>query len=191
VKGNLHKYLVLLVAGFCLSFYAGYRFRGFVIEAAFVRTVPPGADVIIVLTGDRGRVEKGLRLLRDGLAGTLIISGVHRDAGLDAIFPSGVEPRLRKRIILEKSSKNTYQNAVEARGIVVEKGFKSIVLLTSWYHIKRAEYIFRGVMPKGVVITACAVVAPTPEETSLSNVKGMFMLASEFLKYRWYAAVGV
>lgn len=190
VKSNLYKLFMLLVLGFFVFIYAGYRFNSFIIEAAGASTYQPHADVIIVLTGGKGRVDEGLRMLRAGVADTLILSGVHEAAGVDAIFLGGVEPWLREKIILEKSSKNTYENAVEARRLVIEKGFKSVVLLTSWYHIKRAEYVFRTVMPNGLAISTCAVAPPEPEETIVYNFKTMMILASEFIKYWWFAAVG-
>ena len=179
---------MLLVLGFFVLLYAGYQFNSFVIDAAAGASVPPHADAIVVLTGGKGRVNEGLRMLRAGVADTLILSGVHEDAGMDAIFANGVDPYLRESIILEKSSKNTYENAVQTRRLVIEKGFKSIVLLTSWYHLTRAELIFRTVLPKDVVIFACAVARPEPEETYIFNFKVMAVLASEFLKYWWYAA---
>lgn len=188
VRSNPYKLFMALVLGFFVFIYAGYRFNSFIIEAAYVTNAPAHADAIIVLTGGKGRVDEGLRMLRGGVADTLILSGVHADAGMDAIFAGGVEPQLRKRIILEKSSKNTYENAVETRRLVIDKGFKSIVLLTSWYHLKRAEHIFRTVMPKDFVIVACAVAPPDPEETYIWNFKTMAILASEFIKYWWYAA---
>lgn len=189
VKSNPYKLFMLLVLGFFVFIYAGYQFNSFIIEAAEVTTAPSHADAIIVLTGGKGRVDEGLRMLRSGVAGTLVLSGVHEDAGMDAIFAGGVELQLRQRIILEKASKNTYENAVETRRLVIDRRFKSIVLLTSWYHLKRAEYIFRTVMPDDIVIIARAVAPPEPEETALWNFKTMAILASEFIKYWWYAAV--
>lgn len=190
IKSSGYKLFMVLSLGFFVFIYAGYQFSSDVINATGVAKASIHADAIIVLTGGKGRVDEGLRMLRSGVADTLILSGVHEDSGMDAIFAHGLEPKLRNNIILEKSSKNTYENAVETRKLVVENEFKSIVLLTSWYHLKRAEYIFRTVLPKDIAITACAVAPPEPEETIVYNFKTMMMLASEFVKYWWFAATG-
>lgn len=191
VRTNAYKLFMVLVLGLFVFFYAGYEFNRYAVEAGAASSfgaAPARADVIVVLTGGRGRVDEGLRLLRMGVAGTLILSGVNADADIDSIYMGRVEPKLRNRIILDKVSKSTYENAVEVKNIVGAKGFKSVALLTSWYHLKRAEYIFRTVMPADVRITAYWAMPPNPEEIIPWNFKSMAILTSEFVKYWWFAA---
>ena len=104
----------------------------------------PYADAIVVLTGGYGRVEEGLRLFREGNGGYLILSGVEENSRLDAIFP-GRDLRNTvdtERIVLDMESRSTVDNAFNVKKIVEDKGFKSLILVTSNYHMKRAFSIF-------------------------------------------------
>lgn len=142
-----------------------------------------GADAIVVLTGGKGRIEEGLLLLRGGKARTLILSGVAEDAGVDSIFLHRVGEEERKSIILDKRSRSTYENAVEVRRLMREKNLKSMVLITSAYHMKRAHFIFSRVMPPDVSIEPHSVASPNFDE---KRWWASGILAVEFLKYCWY-----
>ena len=47
--------------------------------------LPARADGIVVLTGGADRIAAGLRLLEEGRAPTLLISGAGRSSGIDAM----------------------------------------------------------------------------------------------------------
>jgi len=148
------------------------------------------ADAIVVLTGGRGRTDEGLALLRKGVGEVLILSGVNADSGVDAIFLKRLSASERAKIILEKRSKSTYGNAVEVRRIMTEKGLKSIALVTSDYHMKRAYYIFTKIMPPAVNITA-KYPAPVYNETQarkseFSWLDALVISGGEFFKYYWH-----
>jgi len=145
-----------------------------------------GADAIVVLTGGRGRTDEGLVLLRKGKAKLLILSGVHRDSDLDSIFLKRLNSVERGKIVLEKRSGSTYENALEVRKLMLEKGFSSMVLITSGYHIKRAHYTFTKVMPEGVRIEAYSVSSPNFDESRWWKGGSLGLLAAEFVKYYWY-----
>lgn len=92
------------------------------------------------------------RLLADGKARYAIISG----ASLDPISPDLAEaPALARqlvawgidpaRIILEERSKNTRENALYSKKIAAEHGFGKVVIVTSAFHMPRAEECFRAV----------------------------------------------
>jgi len=139
----------------------------------------PSADSIVVLTGGAKRADIGLGLLRKGSAKALILSGV--DPGSDAaaiFFPEKISSAELGSIILEKGSANTYENAIETRGVLAGLKHKSIVLITSSYHMKRALMTFKQVMPPDVVIIAYPV----------ESESGFFLMFSEFIKYNWYEA---
>ncbi len=54
----------------------------------------------------------------------------------------GVDQRY---IIIEAKSRDTYENALFCEEICIKKGFKRPILLTSGYHLKRAQWIFNKV----------------------------------------------
>lgn len=51
----------------------------------------------------------------------------------------GVE---KDKIILESESRNTYENALYTTKILSEKGFQSVILITSAFHMERSKGVF-------------------------------------------------
>lgn len=177
---------VPLIAALAVSAAFAYLFTGYLNDTRAYRTAGPGADAIVVLTGGRGRTAEGLSQLRKGKGGVLILSGVHEDADLDAIFLNRVNLLERTNIVLEKRSRSTYENALEVRKIMEERGLKSMVLITSGYHVKRAHYTFARVMPPDIMIGAYSVSTPNFDGERWWSGKGLGLLAIEFMKYYWY-----
>lgn len=172
--------LLLFTAGVFLDFMEATR--GYYNAAKHEK-----ADAIVVLTGGKGRAEEGLSLLRQGRAELLILSGVNEDADAASIyFYSRLVEKEHGSIVLDKVSRSTYENAEVVSGIVREKGIRSIILITSGYHMKRADFIFRHVMAPDVVIYN--YVAPTPNFDVARWWSGgsLMLVMVEFLKYLWY-----
>lgn len=184
-KTVVASFLIILVAVFL------YGFMDYVNKVKGRRA---GADydgrarygAIVVLTGGRGRALTGLELLRAGAAKRLIISGVSEDADIDSIFPSGVSKKERSVIALEKSSKSTYENAIEVRELLSEKEINSILLITSEYHMQRAMLVFEKVMPRHVDIKEYPVESPVFNAERWWEGKGVMLVGLEFVKYYWY-----
>lgn len=91
-------------------------------------------------------------LLRTGKATTAVISGGHPDASRpearETAFQAaqladwGIDP---SRIVVEPRARNTYENAVEVKKIALEHGWKSLVVVTSAFHMTRALGCFAAV----------------------------------------------
>ncbi len=180
MKPRLFLFLLplLLVAGL---------FYDFVHDIGAFGTTERRADAVVVLTGGMGRVEEGLRLLRKGAAPLLILSGVNRDADLDSIFLNmDLTEDERRSIVLEKGSESTIENAREVRRLAAQKGAGSVILITSIYHMKRAMYIFRSIMPPEVSITAHPVSTPNFNELRWWSRPGLRITLLEFVKYYWF-----
>ncbi|MBF8251032.1 MAG: YdcF-like protein of unknown function DUF218 [Deltaproteobacteria bacterium] len=147
------------------------------------------ADAIVVLTGGTGRVEEGLRLFREGRGGYLILSGVEETSSLGAIFP-GRDLKTTvdtSRIILDIESRRTIDNAFNVKKIVEEKGFKSLVLVTSNYHMKRASTILSKTINGEVKLYRNPVRGPNfKDEEWWGNLKSLKLVTSEFFKYIWF-----
>jgi uncharacterized SAM-binding protein YcdF (DUF218 family) len=166
--------------------YLLHLFFGFAEAVKGYGPVKKNADAIVVLTGGMGRADEGLRLLREGRAGVLILSGVHADADIDSIFLNKTSKAERGKIILEKVSSSTYENAVEVNRLVARHGFKSIILLTSAYHMKRAEFIFKKILPADVKILTHSVSTPNFDAKRWWGGGSLALLIIEFLKYYWF-----
>lgn len=144
------------------------------------------SDAIVVLTGGRGRVDEGLRLLKGGRARLLILIGVNRRASLKDIFPAGLDRELSGRIVLEKESRNTYENALAIERILKDRGYDSIIIITSSYHMKRALFILGHVLSREVTIHPLGVSSANYDDKRWWAEKNLLLNLSEFLKYSWF-----
>lgn len=175
IRGLFALMILGIIATLCL--FVGFTWKVFAMKPKGTTT-----DAVVVLAGGKGRIEEGIRLYRSG-GGTML-------------FFIGVDPAVRKRdlvkelpgerIILESVSHNTLENAVYARELLVRNGVRSMQLITSRYHLPRAQVIFRNVFPKDIAIY------PYPVDTGNFKeewwlYRGTFrLLWSEFYKYYLY-----
>lgn len=144
------------------------------------------ADAIVVLTGGWGRVDRGLELFEKGRGDYLIIVGANKDASLESIFFKKSVGLDKKKIILEKGSESTYENAQETKKIVESMKIKSIILLTSFYHMKRASYVFNRELSPQTTIYLYPVSTPNFNEKAWWKGRGPILLFVEFFKFYWY-----
>jgi uncharacterized SAM-binding protein YcdF (DUF218 family) len=109
-------------------------------------------DAIIVLTGGKGRIIEGIRLLSENKAKKMLISGVGQNANLNDLKTMSDELAMislkpyQSRITLGHYATNTKQNAHEAAMWMEFNNFKSLRLVTSSYHINRSVAEFKSVM---------------------------------------------
>jgi uncharacterized SAM-binding protein YcdF (DUF218 family) len=110
-------------------------------------------DAIVVLTGGRLRLEAGLDLLSAGRARKLFVSGVnpHVDR-LELMRVAGHADGDLSRIAIGHEADNTLGNARETAGWMRREGYRSLRLVTSWYHIERSLLEFKRAMPDAVII---------------------------------------
>ncbi len=180
-------YRIIFLVAFFLFLVCGYLFLDFVDGMGEYGSFEEPVDVIVVLTGGAGRIEKGLELMRKGTGKILILSGVNEASDMDAIFfNQPLTDREKKTILLEKISRSTYENAVEVGKLMEGLGMDSMMLITSTYHMKRAMYIFRDVIPDYIRIEPCSVSTPNFDETRWWRGSGPVLCIKEFIKYYWY-----
>lgn len=166
-----------------------FSFISFVQDLRTYKFDKERVDAIVVLSGGLGRVEEGLKLLKADKGEYLIISGVDRDSDINSIFflHNPVDFIDKKRIILEKSSSSTFENASDVKEIVDRRGFKSIILITSAYHIKRAGFTFSRVFTDDVKIFYHTVSTENfNEEAWWRDSNSTLLLLTEFVKFYWY-----
>lgn len=144
------------------------------------------ADVIVCLTGGRGRIRKALELYEKGYGKTLYISGTDRQVQMREILKElrWVGPVDDSHIILENVSTNTIENAEQVKRFVADQGLKRILLVTSIYHVRRAHFIFRKVLPRDVQIEV-SWFEHEPFEGTLwyTDWNGVWVTVGEFLKF--------
>jgi len=119
----------------------------------------PKADAIVVITGGKGRIEHGTDLLSRGKARRLLIAGadpsvrkvdlVHRLGGKQQLFDCCVD--------LGSESVDTRSNAEEARRWMERRRYKSLRLVTSDWHMRRARYEFNRQLDGSIRVIPDAV----------------------------------
>jgi uncharacterized SAM-binding protein YcdF (DUF218 family) len=112
------------------------------IDSGRVRT-----EAIVVLGGDCGeRAIHAAELFRSGAAPRVIVSGAGDcTKNLQVLTSAGVPA---SAIELEYSSKTTRENAEFSIALLRAQGAKSAIIVTSWYHSRRALRCFRHYAPE-------------------------------------------
>ena len=111
-------------------------------------------DAIIVVTGGSGRINEGLDLLAKGNAHHLFISGVGKNVQVKELYKlwKGEESDINCCVTLDHVARNTRGNAQETKKWMVSKGYRSLRLVTSSYHMPRAWLEFHHEMPSATII---------------------------------------
>lgn len=146
------------------------------------------ADAIVVLAGGKGRVDEGVRLYREGKGQWLFFIGVGPTVRRSDLYRPRPGDPPATGVIIEKTSRNTLENALYGRDIIMEKDIRSIQLITSRYHMKRASILLRNALPKDVAIYPYPVDSGNLKEEWWSHSKSLHLLFGEFYKYCMFRA---
>ena len=143
-------------------------------------------DAIVVLTGGAGRIDRGLALLEEGAAKRMLISGVDRSVRPAELAAQYERPErlFSCCITLGREAIDTRSNAIETAHWLERRDFRTVRLITTDWHMRRAALELRQAVPGNLTIVYDAV----PSRTSLR------MLMREYNKYllrRAAALVGI
>jgi len=143
------------------------------------------ADAIVVLTGGKSRVVEALKLLGAGKGSRLLISGVHKStsrAALARLVP-GLGSLLDCCVDLDKAARNTLGNAAETAIWARKNKFKSLIVVTSGYHMQRSLIELQHVLPQVTLIAYPVVVGIVPVTRWWTNFDTAQLLVLEYVKY--------
>lgn len=147
--------------------------------------VERNADAIVVLTGGAARIADAIELLATGRGERLLISGVHpattfgelarRTPTYERLFACCVD--------LDRTAVNTVGNAIQTREWAMARGFRSLIIVTSNYHLPRSMAELSRQLPD-VDLVPFPVVTDRLRNTSWWSDPGtMRILVSEYVKY--------
>jgi uncharacterized SAM-binding protein YcdF (DUF218 family) len=143
------------------------------------------ADGIVVLTGGASRVTDGLELLAAHRGKRLLITGVNPGTTTADIARqvAGYDRLLSCCVDLDYSAINTLGNAVETRRWTIDRGFHSLVIVTSAYHMPRALAEIAHQLPDVTLIPFPVVSDRLRIEPWWSNSNTTRLVLSEYFKY--------
>lgn len=105
-------------------------------------------DAIVVLTGGSGRLDEGLKLLEQGLADKLFISGVYKGVDMENLLKAYREsPSDLNCCVAIGHAEDTINNAVETAKWARVNSIASVRLVTSAYHMPRSVLEFKYALP--------------------------------------------
>ncbi|WP_299810966.1 YdcF family protein [Tardiphaga sp.] len=176
-----------IVGVFALGFLVGaVGFVGFLSQLRNGELNPSAkADGIVVLTGGSSRVADAMELLAKGYGKRLLISGVHPTNGVSDLARSlpDSEKLLTCCVDLDRSAVNTRSNAVETRRWARERGFRSLIVVTSNYHMPRAIVELSHEMPDIELIPFSVIGDKWRDEPWWFSGPTLRLLLSEYAKY--------
>lgn len=116
-------------------------------------------DAIVVPTGGGGRIPRGIALLREGAAEKMLVTGVYADVRPGEFAAAyDVPARLMECCItLGFAAIDTRGNARETATWMAENDVRSIRLVTSDWHMRRAARELEHKLPEGTVVVRDAV----------------------------------
>jgi uncharacterized SAM-binding protein YcdF (DUF218 family) len=143
------------------------------------------ADGIVVLTGGASRIADAIELLAAGRGKRLLISGVHPATSSSEL--ARLTPDYRRWLAccvdLGHVAVNTSGNAIETKRWVSERGFHSLIVVTSNYHMPRTMAELGRRMPDVALVPFPVVTDKMRSEAWWSSPPTAKLLFSEYLKY--------
>ncbi|APG85632.1 hypothetical protein SAMCFNEI73_Ch3027 [Sinorhizobium americanum] len=145
----------------------------------------PKADAIVVLTGGFQRIDQAVELLKSGAGNRLLISGVN---------PATTESQIRRNtqssadlfkccVDIGHEAVDTIGNATEAGQWILDRGYRSVLVVTNNYHMPRSLLELRRVRPDTQFIAYPVVNSDLKTSNWLRNPLFIKAILLEYAKY--------
>jgi len=149
------------------------------------------ADVIIVLGGASGeRTLQAVDLYKKGYAPRILMcggKGVWRFTWGEVMGDLAVERGVpRDAVIAEGSSRTTIEEALNAKRVMEERGFKSAIVVSSPYHMRRVSLLFGKVFKgSGMSLIFYPAQEEIMEDPERQNHPELYHMEACKLLYSW------
>lgn len=203
---RIYKVLIalLVLAGFAVAFLA--FFIDPVLNAAgeflVIKDDPKKSDIIFVPSGNpRVRFVKAIELLKEGFADRIVLNLEKPNEG-DRAFERRYGKRFSTEAFVEHIMKvegvspvrviipdqrpvSTIEDFALLKRIMEEKGFHSVIITTSWFHLRRCQLVARRFLDEESKV--CFVPANLPDMNYFtSKSKRIFGLFNAYMKLGYY-----
>ncbi|MFV2093429.1 MAG: YdcF family protein [Hyphomicrobiales bacterium] len=149
-----------------------------------LRDTTASADGIVVFTGGKDRIAVAANLLAQGRGRRLLISGVNPSTPRRDL--EGLAPEMEQLsdccIDLGRQAEDTIGNARETADWANGYGFRSLLVVTSAYHLPRSLTELSSAMPDAV-LTGVPVVSARLARPWWRDRAALRLLMSEYTKY--------
>src|ERR1700719_3323417 len=142
------------------------------------------ADGIVVLTGGASRISDAIELLAAGRGKRLLISGANRATTSGEI--SRLNPDFERIVsccVDFDRSLNTLGNAIETKHWAESRGFRSLIVVTSSYHMPRAIAEIAHQLPDVALLPFPVIAEKLHAEPWWTHGATLKLMLSEYLKY--------
>lgn len=177
------RYVALSGAVFTFSLVAGFLW--FADSVASMKTpTAPKADAIIVLTGGYSRIEQGIDLLNQGAGKRLLISGANPKTTSATIrrVTQGSAKLFECCVDIGYQAIDTIGNAHEAAAWIQSNDYKSILVVTNNYHMRRSLLELRSASPETDFLAYPVVHSDLTETNWFSRPEVLRLMIGEYLK---------
>jgi uncharacterized SAM-binding protein YcdF (DUF218 family) len=159
-------FVVVLVAILYVARHPILRFAG---DFWIVDETPQVSDVIVILSDDNygaDRAARAAQLFKSGMAPRILASGrlLRPYAGIAELMERDLKALgvpVNAIVPVTHRATNTREEAIADAQAIAAHGWKKVLLVTSNYHTRRANYIFERTLPPGTELRV--VSAPDSE----------------------------
>ena len=142
------------------------------------------ADGIVALTGGASRINDAIELLASGRGSRLLISGANPTTTPHEILRLNPEYEHLVRCCVDVNrAVNTLGNAIETRHWAERRGIRSLIVVTSNYHLPRALAEFANQLPNVALVPFPVVTNRQRAEPWWANSGTARLMFTEYVKY--------
>ncbi|AXI10312.1 YdcF family protein [Oceanobacillus zhaokaii] len=154
-------------------------------EFLVISEEPKKADVIIVLSGGVGRLEKAVELYHAGYGDYLMLSranvpGMTAERAIELGVP-------KKRLILEEKATSTYNTGIYTKDLMENNQLTSAIIVSSDYHMRRTKLSFERVFKDTEIERTYVASRQVMSDSLVMNKSEIHYTLSELTKYVGYS----
>lgn len=157
IRWKVARYAMSVLLMYLVVFHTSVMWT--IAEPLKIVDVPTRADAIVVFAGGVGesgkagqgyeeRVVYATKLYKSGYASHLIFSSGYMYTIQEPLLMRALAISLgvpQEAIVLESKARNTYENVTYVREILDQRGWKTVLVVSSPYHMRRVSMVFRKV----------------------------------------------